>query len=149
MEQLCRYLLDLSLCDAHLLEFAGSRKAAAGVCVARQLALNAAELLDASSTDGAWTHAHEHYCGYTQAQLAPVIVRYAKLLVRAPQSRLQVGYCLCCALIAFRLSILLRSSHPTHQSFPLPCRPTLSCRTFCSSDMCMVWWPRRSIDTQR
>ena len=60
VDHLCRYLLDLSLCDIHFVEHLASRKAAASIYVARRIVLHAEELKDDESTI-AWTRTLQFY----------------------------------------------------------------------------------------
>ena len=60
VDHLCRYLLDLSLCDIHFVEHLASRKAAASIYVARRIVLHAEELKDDDSTI-AWTRTLQFY----------------------------------------------------------------------------------------
>lgn len=79
----CRYLLDLGLCDASLVVFPASIQAAGVLALARRLV--AAHLGDTDE----WTKTDAYYTGYLATELFPVMRRYIKLLQRAPTSKQQ------------------------------------------------------------
>ena len=88
LENLSRYLLDLSLVDVECARFLPSVRAAAAVLLSHKL-LQPTNFVPSSEKSAAWSLAF--YSGHVDHVLRPCMARYARLLLKAEKSKFQVS----------------------------------------------------------
>ena len=80
IQNLCQYLLDLSLSDMASVEFPASMKAAAAVYISKKIL---------EEEDSVWTPTLQYYSSYTESQLEACVDRMTRQLARVKKVRYQ------------------------------------------------------------